>query len=266
MLHLLATDDPQEPATTSSRFNGLQLSSRTIPAAGSPRGGDWCDAFTVSEDVLALSIGDLCGHGAEKFDSMVAVRQSIRDAALRGLDPAQTLAHVNRFLQRHEPGEIATAIVALVNTRQRSMVYANAGHPPPLMAGAFGTLFLEYPEPDLPLGIDSDFMPELHEISLPAATLIVFYTDGVSESGRDSVQGSIRLCAAAKFARDFPELPTAAAIEAMTVPTNANFDDAAILTVRTPLLPIVRNRHAKGYALGGHLRAVNAGSSAGANL
>jgi|GEM_PF-4893628 hypothetical protein len=48
-------------------------------------------------------------------------------------------------------------------------------------------------------------------------------------------------CAAAKLARNFPEFPTAATIEAMMLSTG-NFDDAAILTVRTPVLPIVRKK------------------------
>jgi serine phosphatase RsbU (regulator of sigma subunit) len=247
MLDPLATVSAQEPSMT--RFNGLEISSRIIPAAGASRGGDWCDLFAVDDNVLALSIGDVCGHGVEKFDSMVAMRQAIRDAVLRDLDPAQTLAQVNRFLHEYDPGEIVTAIVGLLDTRRRSITYANAGHPPPIVAGRHGAVLLESADPDLPLGIEPRFMPAIHEVSLPASTLIVFYTDGVSESSRDSVQGSIQLCAAAKFARDFPELPTAATIEAMTLPA-ANFDDAAILTVRTPLFPILRSRRLKRYATG----------------
>jgi serine phosphatase RsbU (regulator of sigma subunit) len=265
MLDPLATDDPLEPTTISASFNGVQISSRIIPAAGAMHGGDWCDAFSVTDDVLALSIGDVCGHGDAKFESMVAVRQAIRNAALRGLDPAQTFAEVNRFMHRHRPGELATAIFALLDTRQRSMFYANAGHPPLLLAGSHGALFLEYPEPDLPLGIDPDFMPAIRQVSIPAATLIVFYTDGVSESGRNSVQGSLQLLAAAKFVRDFPELPSATIIEAMTLPTGSNIDDAAILTIRTPFLPVIRNRHNKGYAHGGHLRSVDADRSVNAD-
>jgi serine phosphatase RsbU (regulator of sigma subunit) len=256
MLDPFGTDDPQEPSMT-SRFNGFQICARIIPAAGAARGGDWCDAFAVSPDVLAVSIGDVCGHGVEKFNSMVGMRQGIRDAALRGLDPAQTLVHANRLLYQHDPGEIATAIFALLNTRLGTMCYANAGHPPLLMAGPHGTQFLEFPEPDVPLGIELDFVPAIHEIRLPAATLIVFYTDGVSESRRDAVQGSIQLCAAAKFARDLPELPAASTIEAMTL-NEANFDDAAILTVRTPLLPIVRIDRAKGIARSSHVRVMEA--------
>jgi serine phosphatase RsbU (regulator of sigma subunit) len=261
MLDTFAEAYPQEPPLTS--FNGLQISSRIIPAAGAKCGGDWCDTFALNDDVLALSIGDVCGHGTEKFDAMVAMRQAIRAAAFRGLDPAQTLAYVNRLLHEHAPGEIVTAIFGLLDTRRRLISYANAGHPPPIMAGPYGTLFLEFADPDVPLGVEAGLMPAIHEISLPASTLMVFYTDGVSESARDSVQGSIQLRAAAKFARDFPELPTATTIEAMTLP-EITFDDAAILTVRTPLLPMVRRRRLKGYARRADLHAANDGRSANA--
>jgi serine phosphatase RsbU (regulator of sigma subunit) len=247
MLDPIAAVSTQEPSLT--RFNGLEISSRIIPAAGAPRGGDWCDAFAVDDDVLAISIGDVCGHGVEKFDAMVAMRQAIRDAALRNLDPAQTLAHVNRFLYEHDPGEIVTAIVGFMDTRRRSLIYANAGHPPPIVAGPHGASFLEWADADVPLGIEPHLMPAIREAGLPASTLVVFYTDGVSESRRDLVQGANQLCAAAKFARDFPELPSAGTIEAMTLSAR-NFDDAAILTVRTPLFPIIRSRRAKRYAAG----------------
>jgi phosphoserine phosphatase RsbU/P len=242
MLDPIVTVSDQEPSMT--RFNGLEISSRIIPARGALRGGDWCDAFAVTDEVLALSIGDVCGHGAEKFNSMVGMRQAIREAVLRGLDPAQVLAGVNRVLHDHDPGEIVTAIVALIDTRRRSISYANAGHPPPIIAGPYGTSFLEHPDADVPLGIEPDLKPAIREARLPSSSLIVFYTDGVSESGRDSVQGSIQLCGAAKFARKFPEFPTAATIEAMMLSAE-NFDDAAILTVRTPFLPIVRRARAK---------------------
>src|SRR5665213_1418166 len=116
-----------EPGSTSSIFRGVRLSTRIMPAALAARGGDWCESFAVSEDVVALSIGDVCGHGAEKFAAMGQVRQTIRDAVGRGLDPPQTLAVANRFLRRYDPEENATAILALFNVRQGSIVFANAG-------------------------------------------------------------------------------------------------------------------------------------------
>jgi len=72
---------------------------------------------------------------------------------LRGLDPAQTLVEAHRFLRAFDPDEDATALFGLLNLRSRTLVFANAGHPPPLMATPRETIFLEYVDTDLPLGV-----------------------------------------------------------------------------------------------------------------
>jgi serine phosphatase RsbU (regulator of sigma subunit) len=253
--HDPVTIEPRDSSTTSARFNGVQIGTRVIPARGSSRGGDWCEAFAVDADVIALSIGDISGHGVEKYAAMVAVRRAIRDSARDGLDPAQTLAAADRFLQRYEPGEMATAIFAHYDTRRRTLTYANAGHPAPLMIGPLGALFLDEYVSDLPLGVERDAVPATRTISVPAGTLFVFYTDGVTESGRDSLDGATRLRSAAQFAHTFPELPTATTIDALMLPPS-NFDDAAILTVRTPLSPVVRGTRRKTFDTGAQARAV----------
>jgi serine phosphatase RsbU (regulator of sigma subunit) len=232
-----------ELLTTSSVLNGIRLSSRIMPAVRAPRGGDWCEAFAVSEDVIALSIGDVCGHGGEKFAAMVALREAIRDAVGYGLNPAQALAEANRFLRRYDPDEYATAVLALLSTRHRSLVFANAGHPAPLMTNPLGTLFLEYSATDLPLGIEDALVPALHRVNVPAATLLVFYTDGVSEHERQPLRGAAQLHDAAIFASQLSALPSAAVIEKQMFLTGSNLDDAAILTAWTPHVPMTRDGH-----------------------
>ena len=81
MIDPIETRELSEPATTSETFHGVRLNTRIMPAALAAQGGDWCEAFVVSRDVIALSIGDVCGHGAEKSTAMVALRQAIRNAA-----------------------------------------------------------------------------------------------------------------------------------------------------------------------------------------
>lgn len=242
MIDPVETPEISEPGSTSSIFRGVRLSTRIMPAALATRGGDWCETFAVSEDVVALSIGDVCGHGEEKFAAMAAVRQTIRDAACRGLDPLQALAAANRFLCRYDPAENATAILGLLNVRQRSLVFANAGHPPPLIAGPFGALFLEYPEADLPLGIVAEIAPALHVVSIPVATLLVLYTDGVSERDRKPMQGEAQLRDAAIFAYGARHVASAAVIERQMCLTGSNLDDAAILTAWTLGDPIMRGK------------------------
>ena len=255
MIDPIETREFSEPATTSEALNGVRLSTRIMPAALAAQGGDWCEAFVVSRDVVALSIGDVCGHGAEKATAMTALRQAIRDAAWLGLNPAQTLTAANAFLRRYDAEENATAIFALLNTAHRSLVFANAGHPPPLMAGPLGAVYLEFPQADLPLGIVAEIVPTLHTVSVPAATLLVLYTDGVSERGRKPIQGETELRDAAVFAYQASQLLSAAVIERQMFLTGSNLDDAAILTAWTPGVPIMRGETTR-YARGELLRAL----------
>lgn len=226
--------DFSEPAMTSWSFHGVRLSSVSNPARRALQGGDWCESFAVSDDVIALSIGDVCGHGIEKHGAMLAVRGAIRDAARRGCNPAHTLAEANLFLLAFDPGEYATAIFGLLNVRRRTLVFANAGHPPPLMAGAGAATFLECSEPDLPLGLQAELWPELHHVGVPPAAMLVFYTDGVSEHERTALHGATQLTDAAIFAFRYPDLATAGVIERQMFLTGSNGDDVAILAAWTP--------------------------------
>jgi serine phosphatase RsbU (regulator of sigma subunit) len=205
-----------------------------MPARRGDRGGDWCETFAISDDVIALSIGDVCGHGSGCFDTMVAVRRAVYDAAHSDLDPALTLVHASRFLRRLDPHTHATAIFGLLDTRRGRLTFANAGHPPPLVAGADDSAFLTFPKSDLPLGVAGALVPMLHVMKVPSDSLLVFYTDGVTEHEYDAIRGEAQLRNAALFAYQHWELPSASVIERQMFLTGTNHDDAAILTAWTP--------------------------------
>ncbi|MGZ3510199.1 MAG: PP2C family protein-serine/threonine phosphatase [Vulcanimicrobiaceae bacterium] len=225
---------PTEVTSTSSVFNGVWLSTRVTPAQHAAAGGDWCETFVLSEDIIALSIGDICGHGPEQFAAMVIIRQAVRDAAVRGLDPAQTLAETNRFVCDLDPQLHATASFALLDIRRGMVTFANAGHPPPLMVGPSGSRFLTYPVSDLPLGIETVLLPALRVASAPAQTLLVLYTDGVTEHERQPLRGEAQLRNAATLAYRDSAFPNAFAIEERMSLTGSNQDDASILTAWMP--------------------------------
>jgi serine phosphatase RsbU (regulator of sigma subunit) len=180
MIDPIDISESSEAGNATAAFQGVRLRTR-IPAARDGEPGDWCDAFALSQDVVALSIGDVCGHGSGKYAAKAALRQSIRGAARLGLDPAQILHVADSVLRGYDEEERATAICALLNVRRRSLTFANAGHCPPLMTGPIGTLFLEFRQTDLPLGRAAAILPALHVVNVPPSTLLLFHTDGVSE-------------------------------------------------------------------------------------
>jgi len=221
---------------------GLRVTTRIMHVAGAVQGGDWCEAFAVSDDLLALSIGDVSGHGDGKHEAMSAVREAIREAARAGLDPVQTLTAANAFLRRYDPNEYATAVFGLLCSRRRTFTFANAGHPAPLLARFDGAAYLESPVGDLPLGVDRNLSLEVHRVDVPPASLLVLYTDGVTEHERKPLHGAAQLREAALFAYNFATLPTADVIGKQMFLTGPNLDDAAVLAVWSAPEPAPRFR------------------------
>jgi len=237
-------DEPSRPHHRLSveRINGAQVSTSIIPARHAEGGGDWCEAFAVGKNLIAVSIGDVCGHGIVKHATMQALRGCIHDALAVGIVPAAVLEIANAFLRAYDRDENATAIIGILDMRRRTLTFANAGHPPPLMAGPWGATFLEFPRADVPLGISATIDATTHVVSVAPTTLVVLYTDGVSEHERDPLTGAAELFAAALLAYEVPMTIPAALIEERLVLTAANCDDAAILTVRMPPAAVVRRR------------------------
>jgi serine phosphatase RsbU (regulator of sigma subunit) len=111
-------------------FGDCDASIRIIPAGASERAGDWCETFSVSDEVVAFSIGDVSGHGDLVHETAEMLRECIMRAAHSGADPSHALARANRSLLKFDPETMARAVLALFNKGERSLLLANAGHPP----------------------------------------------------------------------------------------------------------------------------------------
>jgi sigma-B regulation protein RsbU (phosphoserine phosphatase) len=111
-----------------------------------------------------------------------------------GLPPAEVLCRVNRVLLKDFPrAKFVTMVYALLDPKSGSIVFASAGHLPPLLVDASGAHFLET-EAGLPLGIRERTFSE-HKIVMPAGSRLVFYSDGVTEAMNSSLEqyGETRL-------------------------------------------------------------------------
>jgi serine phosphatase RsbU (regulator of sigma subunit) len=240
MLARDGTADFEEFVSMNATINGVKMSTRMIPAQNAASGGDWCEAIVLSENVIALSIGDVCGHGAESFHTMVATRAAIRESLHRHANPAHALVDASRFLRGYDAATYATALVALLDIESGRILFANAGHPPPLMTGLHGTDFLEFSDFDLPIGLVDECEPTLRIVHLPADSLLVLYTDGVTEHERNPIRGEAQLREAAQFAYHHLGHASAAVIERQMFLTGSNLDDVAILTARTAAATLPR--------------------------
>ena len=95
--------------------------------------------------------------------------------------PDIVAARVNDFLHKSvEPGRFVTAFLGFLDAVTGRFVYVNAGHNPPVLLRADGTIE-RLEEGGLILGIMPDTPFTRGEATLAPGDLLVLYTDGVTE-------------------------------------------------------------------------------------
>ncbi len=195
-------------------------------------GGDWYDAFELSPWRLVVSIGDVAGKGVDAAATMSLIRHGIRFAAHRGQDPADILGVVDIALRAESPELTATAFVAVVDIRESRVRYASAGHPPAALRLPTGAVRLLAPDPAPPLGTWLEGMrPRVDATPLVYGSLLVLYTDGLTEVDRDPIAGEKRLIAALHDDASFASTNPARWVRDIVIGSRPVRDDVAVLTL-----------------------------------
>ena len=145
-------------------------------------GGDFYDAFLISDHLIGFTIGDISGHGVDAAAYNAMIRSAIRALGLQNYDPSEVLTATNRHILSELKGSLfATAIFGTLDTLTGSIRLCIAGHPRPLIVSKKGQR--EYESVQNPmLGFIDDFIYESFECNLLPNEAIVLYTDGLTEA------------------------------------------------------------------------------------
>ncbi|MDA0166534.1 SpoIIE family protein phosphatase [Solirubrobacter ginsenosidimutans] len=143
-------------------------------------GGDWYDVIEVGAGRTALVIGDVMGRGVRAAAVMGQLRAAVRAYARLDLPPADVLEYLDGVVRELGEVQIVTCIYAIFDPRDRTLMYANAGHLPPLLAvpGAGVRRLTGAAGP--PLGAGPLTLEE-EQVALPVGSLLALYTDGLVE-------------------------------------------------------------------------------------
>jgi CheY-like chemotaxis protein len=194
-------------------------------------GGDFYETFQLDDERVALAVGDVVGHSLEAAAIMAQLRTGIRAYMLEGHGPSETIARLNRMLQRFHPGVLATACCAIYNLRTGVCELSNAGHPPPLIVSKDVTRFESLGGTLLGVGLNQK--PSV-TFTLDPGDILVLYTDGLIERRRESIDvGFSRLAEAATGANENLEILCDRLLREAG-PIIAN-DDIAIVVIRRRL-------------------------------
>lgn len=180
------------PAPAAGR-GSLRTSAAHRPADGPAAGGDFYDVFALEDGGLATIVGDVCGHGREALPHTALVRFTLRAYLEAGLSPREALRTAGAVLERQLDGALATVVLATYQPRERTLVYACAGHPPPVVLGSRALEPLgACAAPPIGAGMPTGTRQSV--IALPGAAQVCFHTDGVTDArvGSD-LYGSDRL-------------------------------------------------------------------------
>lgn len=201
-------------------------------AVGGPEsdvGGDWYDAFELPDGRVAISIGDIAGHGVRSAATMGRVRHALRDFALDSTEPGDVLERVQRVLMLEDRSTMATAIFGYIDPVAGVLTYANAGHPDPLLASDGAVIAL--PGGGLPIGLTGNERWKTYTAPLPESGLLLLYTDGLVEQHRDIVAAQERVKAAMLEVAADPGIRAAQYVKDALF-EEAPRDDVAILAMR----------------------------------
>ncbi|MFE0629116.1 PP2C family protein-serine/threonine phosphatase [Streptomyces sp. NPDC058864] len=157
----------------------VDLAAHYLPSStGALVGGDWYDALQLPDGSTLLTVGDLTGHGVSATSGMAMLLGALRGMAMTGLDPAPLLGGLNQLLDSSAQPSLGSALCCRYRPEDRSLVWAQAGHPVPLLFRDGTGRPLEAPEGVL-LGATSGAQYGQAAERLLPGDLLVLHTDGL---------------------------------------------------------------------------------------
>jgi phosphoserine phosphatase RsbU/P len=171
-LELLPAKDPQ--------LEGFDISAYNFPTE--EVSGDYYDWVRIYEDQIGIVIADVSGKGVPAALLMAFLRASLRAATHIGYSPHISMSKVNYLLwESIERNQFVTAFYGVLDATNRTLAYSNAGHNPPILIAADGTVRFEE-RGGVPLGMFRDSRYYEYYETIDPGQILVLYTDGVTEA------------------------------------------------------------------------------------
>ncbi len=167
------------PVISGYEFQGISFPCYEI-------GGDYYDFIKREDGRLVIALGDVSGKGTAAALLMSSLHAAVHAQACSHDSLVETISAVNRYLADNiPPNRFVTLFYAELDPESGALSFLNAGHNPPLIVHAAGTVE-QLASGGLPLGIKPDAEYREGRTQLQHGDVLVIYSDGVTEAASPS--------------------------------------------------------------------------------
>ena len=162
------------------KIDGYDLASYILPAKDV--GGDYYDFIPLSENELAICIGDVSGKGLPAALLMGNLQATIRGQCIIPSSCKERIIRANKLLfQSTDSSKFATFFYTILDIQKNCLCYCNAGHNYPILFHRDASYdFLD--TGGVILGGIPEYPFEEKRTPLEQGDLLLLYSDGVSEA------------------------------------------------------------------------------------
>ena len=146
-------------------------------------GGDFYDLFPIDDHRVGFAIADVSGKGVPAAIFMAVSHTLIKATGIRDLASNECMETVNNILCNESVGSMfVTVFYGIYDLQTGAVDYTNAGHNPPYILRADGTVEMLKNDGNLVLGVVEDMKFTRQSLQLNPGDALVMYTDGVTEA------------------------------------------------------------------------------------
>ncbi len=159
---------------------GYELTGKNIPAQ--EVGGDHFDFIPIDDNRVAICLGDVSGKGLPASLLMSNLQATLRSQTLASPSPKVCVEQSNKLLYRSTgPEKFVTLFYCVLDYRNHTLTFSNAGHEFPFLLSADGTS-RRLETGGLAVGMLEDFPFAEETVTLAPGDTLVIYSDGISEA------------------------------------------------------------------------------------